>query len=112
MSAADLCLALALSALLSVVVAAAQYMRAEKAEAEVARLTAERDALAAQVAEGVHVTEVWVSDLATDAMVHVMDGAALESINEQLKRLLDLRAALADSEADTSDTQPTDQEEQ
>ena len=46
MSAADLCLALALSALLSVVVAAAQYMRAEKAEAEVARLTAERDALA------------------------------------------------------------------
>ena len=52
MSAADLCLALALSALLSVVVAAAQYMRAEKAEAEVARLTAERDALAAQVARG------------------------------------------------------------
>ena len=41
MSAADLCLALALSALLSVVVAAAQYMRAEKAEAEVARLTAD-----------------------------------------------------------------------
>jgi uncharacterized membrane protein len=38
-SAADLCLALALSALLSVVVAAAQYMRAEKAEAEVERLT-------------------------------------------------------------------------
>lgn len=110
MSAADLCLALALSALLSVVVAAAQYMRAEKAEAEVERLTAERDALAAQVAEGVHVTEVWVSDLATDAMVHVMDGAALESINEQLKRLLDLRAALAGSEADTTDTQSTDQE--
>ena len=43
MSAADLCLALALSALLSVVVAAAQYMRAEKAEAE-------RDALRAKVA--------------------------------------------------------------
>ena len=78
--------------------------------AEVERLTAERDALAAQVAEGVHVTEVWVSDLATDAMVHVMDGAALESINEQLKRLLDLRAALAGSEADTTDTQSTDQE--
>ena len=39
MSAADLCLALALSALLSVVVAAAQYMRAEIAEAEVERLT-------------------------------------------------------------------------
>ena len=79
-------------------------------QAEVTRLTAERDALAAQVAEGFHVTEVWVSDLATDAMVHVMDGAALESINEQLKRLLDLRAALAGSEADTTDTQSTDQE--
>ena len=78
--------------------------------AEVARLTAERDALAAQVAEGIHLTEVWASDLATDAMVNVMDGVALEAINEQMKRLLDLRAALADSEADTSDTQPTDQE--
>ena len=78
--------------------------------AEVERLTAERDALAAQVAEGDHLTEVWASDLATDAMVNVMDGVALEAINEQMKRLLDLRAALASSEADTSDTQPTDQE--
>ena len=72
-----------------------QYMRAEIAEAEVTRLTAERDALAAQVAEGVHLTDVWASDLATDAMVNVMDGVALEAINEQLKRLLDLRDALA-----------------
>jgi hypothetical protein len=77
--------------------------RAERAEAE-------RDALAAQVAEGFHLTEVWASDLATDAMVNAMDGAALESINEQLKRLLELRAALAGPEADTSDTQSTDQE--
>ena len=76
--------------------------RTEKAETEVERLTAERDALAAQVAEGVHLADVWASDLATDAMVHVMDGAALESINEQLKRLLELRAALAGPEADTS----------
>ena len=86
--------------------------RAEKAETEVERLTdsemnradkaeAERDALAAQVAEAVHLAEVWASDLATDAMVHVMDGA-LEAINEQMKRLLELRAALADSEADTT----------
>ena len=76
--------------------------RTEKAETEVARLTAERDSLAAQVAEGVHLADVWASDLATDAMVNVMDGAALESINEQLKRLLELRAALAGPEADTS----------
>ena len=80
--------------------------------AEVERLTAERDALAAQVAEGIHLTDVWASDLATDAMVNVMDGAALEAINEQLKRLLDLRDALAGSEADTTDTQSTDQEDQ
>ena len=71
--------------------------------AEVARLTAERDALAAQVAEAVHLAEVWASDLATDAMVHVMDGVVLEAINEQMKRLLELRAALADSEDDASD---------
>jgi predicted thioesterase len=64
------------------------------------------------VAEGFHLTEVWASDLATDAMVNVMDGAAIEAINEQLKRLLDLRAALVGSEADTTDTQPTDQEDQ
>ena len=76
--------------------------------AEVERLTAERDALAAQVAEGLHLTDVWASDLATDAMVHVMDGVVLEAINEQLKRLLELRAALAGSAGDTTDTQPTD----
>ena len=70
--------------------------RADKAEAE-------RDALAAQVAEAVHLAEVWASDLATDAMVHVMDGVVLEAINEQMKRLLELRAALADSEDDASD---------
>ena len=76
----------------------------------IGQVTAERDALAAQVAEGVHLADVWASDLATDAMVHVMDGVVLEAINEQLKRLLDLRAALAGSEADTTDTQSTDQE--
>ena len=80
--------------------------------AEVERLTAERDALAAQVAEGDHLAEVWASDLATDAMVNALDGVALEAINEQLKRLLDLRAALAGSEADTTDTQSADQEDQ
>ena len=105
--------------------------RAEKAETEVRRLTAlvqstenkadgylaeiesahaERDALVARVAEAVHLTDVWVSDLATDAMVNAMDPEALEAINEQMKRLLDLRDALAGSGTDTSDTQPTDQD--
>lgn len=75
-------------------------------------LLTERDALAAQVAEAVHLTDVWVSDIATDAMVNVMDGAVLEAINEQMKRLLDLRDALTDSDANASDTQPIDQEKQ
>ena len=96
-----------------------QEARARRAEAEVERLTAElaevkrtytpcdldllteRDALAAQVAEGTHLADVWASDLATDAMVNVMDGAALEVINEQMERLLELRDALAGSDADT-----------
>jgi small-conductance mechanosensitive channel len=161
-SAADLCLALALSALLSVVVAAAQYMRAEKAEAEVARLTAERDALA-QIKR--HIDEVrngtgWTvqiygvllqqcdqygktidtrraerAEAERDALAaqvarveEVLDhwrtvdegnAAYAERIGER-SRFADglasradmLRAALAGPEADTSDTQPTDQEDQ
>jgi len=107
--------------------------RTEKAEAEVERLTAlvqstedkaddylaeiesahaERDSLVARVAEVVHLTDVWVSDLVTDAMVNAMDPEALEAINEQMKRLLELRAVLAGSDADASDTQPADQEDQ
>ena len=38
-----------------------QYMRAEKAEAEVERLTAERDALAAQVARAEALAEEWLA---------------------------------------------------
>jgi len=98
-SAADLCLALALSALLSVVVAAAQYMRAEKAEAEVERLTAERDALAAQVARVEALAEEWDGDDSCDNRTCVPHRSASA-----------LRAALAGSEADTTDTRPTDQE--
>ena len=112
MSAADLCLALALSALLSVVVAAAQYMRAEKAEAEVERLTAERDALAAQVARVEALAEdwrykgqfgwgPWQIGEGPDPEGYVMDHCASA-----------LRAVLAGSGADTNDTQPTDQEDQ
>lgn len=108
MSAADLCLALALSALLSAVVAAAQYMRAEKAEAEVARLTAERDALiavgkrqAARLARVEALAEEWEGDDSCDNRTCVPHRSADA-----------LRAALAGSEADTSDTQSTDQEDQ
>ena len=90
MSAADLCLALALSALLSVVVAAAQYMRAEKAEAEVERLTAERDALAATHAR--ESEKVWKVEEVMDD-IEGSDPTTWER----------LRDALAGSEADTTD---------
>ena len=40
-----------------------QYMRAEKAETEVARLTAERDSLAAQVARVESLAEEWSTEL-------------------------------------------------
>jgi len=103
-SAADLCLALALSALLSVVVAAAQYMRAEKAEAEVERLTAERDALiavgkrqAARLARVEALAEEWDGDDSCDNRTCVPHRSADA-----------LRAALAGSEADTSGAQTTD----
>ena len=114
MSAADLCLALALSALLSVVVAAAQYMRAEKAEAEVARLTAERDALAAQVARVEKLAGQW-ERLATTAInpdSREWLQACAATLRECLSGWQKMHAALAGSEADTSDTQPTDQEDQ
>ena len=110
MSAADLCLALALSALLSVVVAAAQYMRAEKAEAEVARLTAERDSLAAQVARVEEVLEHWRTVDEGNAAYAERIGERSRFADGLASRADMLRAALADPEADTSDTQPTDQE--
>ena len=112
MSAADLCLALALSALLSVVVAAAQYMRAEKAEAEVARLTAERDALAAQVARVEEVLEHWRTVDEGNAAYAERIGERSRFADGLASRADALRAALAGSEADTSDTQSTDQEDQ
>ena len=108
MSAADLCLALALSALLSVVVAAAQYMRAEKAEAEVARLTAERDALAAQVARVEEVLEHWRTVDEGNAAYAERIGERSRFADGLASRADMLRAALTGSETDTSDTQPTD----
>lgn len=103
-----------------------QEDRAQKAEAEVERLTeayqwtdqvltavtAERDALAAQVARVESLAEewrykgqfgwgAWQLGEGPDPEGYVMDHCASA-----------LRAALADSEADTSDTQSTDQEDQ
>ena len=87
-----------------------QYMRAEIAEAEVERLTAERDALAAQVARVEKLAEdwrykgqfgwgPWQIGEGPDPEGYVMDHCASA-----------LRAALSGSGADTTDTQPTDQE--
>ena len=87
-----------------------QYMRAEIAEAEVERLTAERDALAAQVARAESLAEEWrykgqfgwgpwqIGE-GPDPEGYVMDHCAFA-----------LRDTLAGSETDTSDTQSTDQE--
>ena len=81
--------------------------------AEVARLTAERDALAAQVARVEALGEEW---LATDEAI--ADYFSRERLEPTLAarvatvRQEQLQAALADTEADTSDTQSTDQEDQ
>ena len=121
-----------------------QYMRAEIAEAEVERLTAERDALAAQVArlakpgdsdarmdayyygftrtgvglvddilsavakagKSYHGTDMWNEELSEGGTCESRIQDAADAAAEQI------RAALTDTEADTSDTQPTDQEEQ
>ena len=80
--------------------------------AEVARLTAERDALAAKVARAEALAEdwrykgqfgwgPWQIGEGPDPEGYVMDHCAFA-----------LRAALAGSEADTSDTQTTDQKDQ
>jgi len=69
--------------------------------AEVERLTAERDALAAQVARVEALAEEWDGDDSCDNRTCVPHRSADA-----------LRAVLAGSEADTSDTQPTDQEDQ
>ena len=80
---------------------------------EVARLTAERDALAAQVAGVESLAEEW---LATDEAN--ADYFSRERLEPTLVarvatiRQEQLQAALAGSEADTNDTQTTDQEDQ
>ena len=81
-----------------------QYVRAEKAEAEVERLTAERDALiavgkrqAARLARVEALAEEWDGDDSCDNRTCVPHRSADA-----------LRAALAGSEADTSGAQTTD----
>lgn len=82
--------------------------------AEVARLTAERDVLAAQVARVEKLAGQW-ERLATTAInpdSREWLQACAKTLRECLSGWQKMHAALADSEADTSDTQPTDQEDQ
>ena len=91
-----------------------QYMRAEIAEAEVERLTAERDALAAQVARVESLAGQWerlaVTAINPDSREWLQACAA--TLRECLSGWPKMSAALAGSDADTTDTQPTDQEDQ
>ena len=78
--------------------------------AEVERLTAERDALAAQVARVEEVLEHWRTVDEGNAAYAERIGERSRFADGLASRADMLRAALADPEADTSDTQPTDQE--
>lgn len=87
-----------------------QEARARRAEAEVARLTAERDALAAQVARVEEVLDHWRTVDEGNAAYAERIGERSRFADGLASRADMLRAALAGSEANTSDTQPTDQE--
>ena len=78
--------------------------RAERAEAE-------RDALAAQVARVESLAEDWERD-AEDQLRNCYSGRDVFEGERTVQIVSELRDALAGSEADTSDTQPTDQEDQ
>jgi hypothetical protein len=78
--------------------------RAERAEAE-------RDALAAQVALVEALAEEWERD-AEDQLRNCYSGRDVFEGERTVQIVSALRAALAGSEADTSDTQSTDQEDQ
>ena len=80
--------------------------------AEVARLTAERDALAAQVARVEEVLDHWRTVDEGNAAYAERIGERSRFADGLASRADMLRAALAGSEADTSDTQPTEQEDQ
>lgn len=87
-----------------------QYMRAEIAEAEVERLTAERDALAAQVARVEEVLDHWRTVDEGNAAYAERIGERSRFADGLASRADALRAALAGSEADTSDTHLTTHE--
>ena len=78
--------------------------------AEAERLTAERDALAAQVARVEEVLDHWRTVDEGNAAYAERIGERSRFADGLASRADMLRAALADPEADTSDTQPTDQE--
>ena len=80
--------------------------------AEVERLTAERDALAAQVARVEEVLDHWRTVDEGNAAYAERIGERSRFADGLASRADALRAALAGSEADTSDTQSTDQEDQ
>lgn len=85
-----------------------QEARARRAEAEVARLTAERDALAAQVARVEEVLDHWRTVDEGNAAYAERIGERSRFADGLASRADMLRAALAGSEADTSDTKPID----
>ena len=78
--------------------------------AEVERLTAERDALAAQVARVEEVLEHWRTVDEGNAAYAERIGERSRFADGLASRADMLRAALTGSETDTSDTQSTDQE--
>ena len=78
--------------------------------AEVARLTAERDALAAQVARVEEVLDHWRTVDEGNAAYAERIGERSRFADGLASRADMLRAALTGSETDTSDTQSTDQE--
>ena len=78
-----------------------QYVRAEIAEAEVERLTAERDALAAQVARVESLAEEWERE-ADDLLRNCYSGRDVFEAERTMQMVSELRAVLAGSEADTS----------
>ena len=78
--------------------------RAERAEAE-------RDALAAQVALVEALAEEWERD-AEDQLRNCYSGRDVFEGERTVQIVSELRDALAGSEADTTDTQPTNQEDQ
>ena len=86
-------------------------LAAEKVS-EVERLTVERDALAAQVARVEEVLDHWRTVDEGNAAYAERIGERSRFADGLASRADMLRAALAGPEADTTDTQPTNQEDQ